>query len=502
MWQMNCHAKRIGLLLGPALFLVVRCCSRPDGLTAEAQAVLATTIWMAIWWITESIPIAVTALLPIVLFPLTGALSVQETSTQYGHRYIFLYVGGFLLALAIEKWALHRRIALHIIVAIGSSVAYILLGFMVATAWLSMWISNTATAVMMLPIGMAVVSQLRNNPCTDKNETEVFGKALMLSIAYSASIGGMATLVGTPPNLVLAGVVQETYGIEIGFGQWMRFGLPVSIVLLVICWLYLTRIAFSLDHAEFPGGVEEIRRQLRELDSLSSAEWRVLVVFVLTALAWICRSFVQKQLGWLPRLDDTIIAMISGLSLFVIPNGMSGIDRDEERNRVLLDWEDTKELPWGIVFLFGGGMALAEGFQSSGLAQWVGSKASMLDGFSLLMIVCVLIAVVNFLTEVTSNLATTSMLLPILASMAESINVHPLLLMVGATVAASCAFMLPVATPPNAVVFGSRYLHIPDMVRAGLGMNLISIVGLTVVVYFLLPILWGVDLTSFPQAWR
>ena len=375
----------------------------------------------------------------------------------------------------------------------------IILGFMLATAGLSMWISNTATSVMMLPIGMAIVAQLRNNPKTDVNENEIFGKALMLSIAYSASIGGMATLVGTPPNIVLAGVVQETYGVEIGFAQWMVFGLPISLLLLGLCWLYLTRVAFTFKQKEFPGGRDEIGKQLNALGTMSFEERILLGVFSMTAMAWIGRSFVQKQFGLFPRLDDTIIAMIAGLSLFLLPSGQR---KEGNATASLLDWEDTKNLPWGIILLFGGGMALAEGFKSSGLAEWVGSQTSLLQNVSLLVLVLVLVASVNFLTEITSNLATTSMLLPILAAMSLAIDVHPFLMMIAATLAASCAFMLPVATPPNAVVFGAGYLRIPDMVRAGIWMNLISILLLTLFVYFLLPVLWNVEVQQFPAEWK
>jgi sodium-dependent dicarboxylate transporter 2/3/5 len=496
---MNLSARLAAQIAGPAAFALILWLVHPDGLSDPARAVLAATAWIAIWWVTEAIPIAATALLPIVLFPLTGAVTLQATTAQYGHRYIFLYIGGFLLAIAIEKWGLHRRIALNIIKLIGTDVTRIILGFMVATAALSMWISNTATSVMMLPIGMAIIAQLRDNPRTDVDENAVFGKALMLAIAYSASIGGMATLIGTPPNLVLAGVVEDLYGIEISFLQWLKFGLPISMILLALCWVYLTRVAFHFRQRDFPGGREEINRQLAKLRAMSWEEKLLLGVFSLTAAAWIGRSFVQDQLGLFPRLDDTIIAMIAGLCLFLLPSRK--LDCGGKRE-ALLDWDDTKNLPWGIVLLFGGGMALAEGFKASGLAAWFGSQTTLLESVSLLMLVLLLVAAVNFLTEITSNLATTSMLLPILASMALSMNVHPFLLMVGATVAASCAFMLPVATPPNAVVFGSGYLRIPDMVRAGIWMNVLSILLLTLFVYFALPALWGIQIGRFPEAWR
>lgn len=492
---MSISARLVGRIAGPIAFALILLFVHPEGLTPEANGVLAATAWIAIWWVTEAIPIAATALLPIVLFPLTGAVALQSTTVQYGHRYIFLYIGGFLIAIGIEKWGLHRRIALNIIRLIGTNVSSIILGFMVATAGLSMWISNTATAVMMLPIGMAIVAQLRDNPKTDANENENFGKALMLSIAYSASIGGMATLIGTPPNLVLAGVVQEIYDVEVSFLQWLAFGLPISLLLLALCWLYLTRVAFKLHDKSFPGGRDEIQAHLHALKQFSWEEKLLLGVFSLTAIAWIGRSFVQ-QLGWFLLLDDTIIAMIGGLCLFLVPS--RSVDKDGKRE-ALLSWEDTNKLPWGIVLLFGGGMALAEGFKSSGLADWIGNQTTLLESVSLLLLVLILVAAVNFLTEITSNLATTSMLLPILASMAVSMDVHPFLLMVGATVAASCAFMLPVATPPNAVVFGSGYLRIPDMVRVGIWMNLISILLVSLFVYFALPAVWGINIETFPD---
>ncbi|MFT5105325.1 MAG: sodium-dependent dicarboxylate transporter 2/3/5, partial [Verrucomicrobiales bacterium] len=491
---MNLPYKFLPRLAGPLAFVAILVLVHPEGLSPAGRAVLASTAWIAIWWVTEAIPIAATALLPIVLFPLTGAVELAPTTAQYGHRYIFLYIGGFLLAIGIEKWGLHQRIALNIIRLIGTHVTSIILGFMVATAAMSMWISNTATTVMMLPIGMAIVTQLRNNPNTDAKENAIFGRALMLAIAYSASIGGMATLIGTPPNLVLAGAVYERFGVEISFGQWMMFGLPISLILLGLCWLYLTRVAFRFEQKSFPGGRDEICKQLAALQGMGREERCLLVVFALTVMAWISRSFLQEQFGWLPNLDDTIIAMVAGLVLFLLP----GRPGDDGERRALLEWEDTKKLPWGIVLLFGGGMALAKGFDTSGLAKWIGSEAQLPAQVPLILTVLLLIAAVNFLTEITSNVATTSMLLPILASMALAMDVHPFLLMVAATVAASCAFMLPVATPPNAVVFGSGYLRIPDMVRAGIWMNLISIVLLTLFVYFVLPVLWRLDIGQFP----
>ncbi|WP_289645118.1 SLC13 family permease [Maribacter aestuarii] len=483
------RTRLVGLVLGPIAFFLILFFFHPEGLSKEANAVLATTAWIAVWWITEAIPIAVTALLPIVLFPLSGGLDLSTTSASFGHKYIFLYMGGFIIAIAIEKWNLHKRIALNIINLIGSDVRKIILGFMLATAFLSMWISNTATAVMMLPIGIAIIKQLKDNPDTVADENLIFGKALMLAIAYSASIGGVATLIGTPPNLVLAGIVLDTYGYEITFMQWFIFGLPISITLLLICWKYLTRYAFTFTQNEFPGGKKEIKRLLSTLGKITYEEKLVTAVFALTAFCWITRSFLLQKL--LPGLDDTIIAIFFAIVLFLIPS--------RNKRERLINWDEAVQMPWGIILLFGGGMALAKGFEESGLAVWIGNQMTSLSGLPIFLLILVLVAAVNFLTEITSNLATTAMLLPVLAPMALTIDVHPFVLMVGAAVAASCAFMLPVATPPNAVVFGSGYLRIPDMVSKGFFMNLASILILSLFVYFVLPELWNIAIVGFPE---
>ena len=470
----------IGLILGPLFFVLIQFGFKPDGLSESGVSVLAVAFWVGVWWVTEAVHIAVSALLPIVLFPLTGALDLSATTVAYGHKYVFLYLGGFFLAIAIEKVNLHRRIALSIIGLIGTRMRLIVLGFMVATAFLSMWISNTATAVMMLPIGLAIVAQYRDHPDTPENEHTEFGKMLMLAIAYSASIGGIATLIGTPPNLVFASMVKELYGIEIAFLDWMLLALPLSIVLLLLCWWYLTRIAVRLDSDDFPGGVAEIKRQKKALGRMQRQEKRVLGVFVLTALAWICRSFLLSP--YLPALDDTIIALSAGVVLFVLPG--------RQKSTSILSWEDSKKIPWGILLLFGGGLAIATGFKDTSLAKWLAELLVALDFLPLLLMTFMLVAAINFLTEITSNLATTAMILPVLAPLAAAMGVSPYVFMVGATLAASCAFMLPVATPPNAVVFGSGYVRMSDMIRAGLGLNLLSILIVTLWVYFVLPYFW------------
>ena len=477
---MKLTKQNIGLLLGPLSFIIIKYFFHPEGLSVEANAILGSAVWIAIWWITEAIPIAVTALLPIILFPLSGGLGLNETTASYGHKYVFLYIGGFILAIAIEKWKLHKRIALTIIKIVGTNVNFIILGFMIATAFLSMWISNTASAVMILPVGMAIVSQLKDNPATSENENMIFGKALMLAIAYSASIGGISTLIGTPPNLVLAGVIKQTYDIEITFFQWFIFGFPIAIILLFLCWIYLTRFAFQFKQKEFPGGRQEIKKQLQELGPISYEEKAVFLVFLLTAFSWITRSFLLES--FIPTIDDTIIAIFFAILLFIVPS--------KNKSVKLMAWEDAVKLPWGIVLLFGGGMALALGFETSGLAIWIGHQMTSLESFSLLILLLILVASVNFLTEITSNLATTAMLLPVLVSLAAALGLHPFYLLIGATLAASCAFMLPVATPPNAVVFGSGYLKIEDMVKKGFVLNLISILLVTFFVYYLLPVIW------------
>lgn len=489
---MNSKLKSLILALGPLCFIFLQIVGRPASMPDAAFDVLCVTIWMALWWVTEVVPIAVTALLPIILFPMTGALSIETTTAAFGHKLVFLYLGGFLLAVAIERWDLHKRIALSIIKIIGTNVKFIILGFMVATAFLSMWISNTATSVMMLPIGVAIITQLKDNPETIENENRQFGKALMLAIAYSASIGGIATLIGTPPNLVFAGIVQEMYGIEISFLKWSMFGFPISVVLLFLCWKYITSFAFKFEQKELPGGRAEINRQLKMLGKFNISEKRVLTVFLLTAILWISRSFLLQPL--FPFLDDTIIAISAGIILFAIPAGKG--------QGSLLKWEEAVKIPWGIILLFGGGMALATAFSETGLAVWIGEQLTTLNFLPLFLLILILVAAVNFLTEVTSNLATTAMLLPILAPMALAMNLHPYLLLVSATLAASCAFMLPVATPPNAVVFGSGYLRIPDMIKTGLWMNLFSILLISLLIYFFLPLIWDFNLKIIPEKFK
>ena len=481
---MKLYPDKIGFILGPLSFVLIMNFLNPEGMEPQAKAILACASWIAIWWVTEPIPIAATALLPIIIFPLSGGLDIKSTTAAFGHKLVFLFIRGFVLAIAIQKWKLHKRIALNIISLVGVNKNNIILGFMIATAFLSMWISNTATSVMILPVGLAIISQLKDDPNTSENENSVFGKALMLAIAYSASIGGMATLIGTPPNMIFAGVIKKSYGIDISFFDWFQFGLPLSIFFLFICWFYLTKIAFKFKQKQFSAGKKEINTQLKALGKISFEEKTIFVVFILTALAWITRSFVLVKI--MPNIDDTIIAIIAAVILFILPSR----NAINSKSNKIIDWDDAIKLPWGILLLFGAGMALAEGFQSSGLDVWIGSQLTYLKSIPLIIIILIIIASVNFLTEITSNMATTAMLLPILVSLSVVLDLHPYYLLVSATLAASCAFMLPVATPPNAVVFGSGLLKIEDMFKKGLWLNLISIITLTFVIYFILPHIW------------
>lgn len=487
----------IGLFLGPILFVLTLLFVNPDGMPPEAKAILASTIWIATWWITEAIPIPATSLLPIILFPMTGGLDVNATTSSYGNDTIFLFMGGFMIALTMEKWNLHRRIALTIISFIGTNTERIILGFMVATGFLSMWISNTATAMMMVPIGLAIIYQvsdaLKDDPSIDTSKENFgFGKALMLGIAYSASLGGIATLIGTPPNTLLAGAVNEIYGIEITFAQWMLFGVPLAWTFILITWVYLVKVAYPQKLKHLPGGNEVIRKQKTDLGAASYEEKAVFIVFVSVAIAWISRSFVLDAFAPNLEITDAMVGLIAALILFIVPSKNRQGDH-------LLDWATAVKLPWGILLLFGGGLAIAAGFTNSGLSEWIGSQLTALQGVPVLVVVLVVATLVLFLTEITSNTATASMMFPIMASLAVALGVHPYALLVTAGVAASCAFMLPVATPPNAVVFGSGYLRIPDMAKAGFWLNIIGIFLVGLSVFYFLPLVWDIDLMSIPE---
>ena len=476
-------SRRFNIILGPSLFFIFYFLIHPfDGMNSQSHAIFCSVLWIATWWITEAIPIPVTSLLPLVLFPLTGGLDLKLTASSYGDKIIYFYMAGFFLAIAMEKWNLHKRIALNIINVVGYNKKSMVLGFMIATAFLSMWLSNTSTSIMMLPIGIAIVSQvsLKNNILNSN-----FGKVLMLGIAYSASIGGFATIYGTPPNLILLSNIEEYFNLSIDFFPWFIMAFPLSCILLFICWYYLVNFSFDLSSLSNVSK-KTISSQIKELGKIKYEEKAVLLIFIVFILGLLSKQFISE---FIPQIDDTIIAISIAIFLFLIKSS------DGENN--LIEWSDGVKLPWGIILLFGGGLSIATAMKSSGLALWIGELAYNIDSLDLILIVLIIVMIVNFLTEITSNLATVSMLLPILASISISLGIHPYIIMVSATIAASCAFMLPVATPPNAVVFGSGYLKMTDMVKTGLVMNVISIVIVSLYVYFVLPMLWNIDISVF-----
>lgn len=451
--------KRIHLLIGPILYIILM--NIPfEGLSKPGLAVLASTVWVAYWWITEALELAVTSLLPIVIFPLSGAAKVGDVTASYGHPFIFLFMGGFILGIAIQKWELHKRIAFKIIKILGTGQKKIILGFMVATAFLSMWISNSATAIMLLPIALSVTERFKG--------AKVFSKNLILSIAYGASIGGMASLIGSPPNIIFAGVVQKSLNIEITFLKWMLFALPLSIVLLIIAWLYLTRYKIREED-------KNIDISFEKLGPVTNPEKRVLAVFVIVAFMWISKDFILIR--FLPGMDDTIIAIMGAISFFIIPAGNGSREK-------LMDWKTAKTIPWGILLIFGAGLAIAGGFSSTDLTVWLGSQLSVAKVLPTAIFTLIIIASINFLTEITSNTATASMMLPVLIAIGTTLNMDVIGLLAGATLACSCAFMLPVATPPNAIVFSSGYVSLKQMMKAGIVMNIISIIVIFLFVMF------------------
>jgi solute carrier family 13 (sodium-dependent dicarboxylate transporter), member 2/3/5 len=505
-----------GRILGPVLALLVYVLipSGEGGLGTAGRGTAAVGVLMAVWWISEALPLPATSLLPIALFPLVGVFDVGEATAPYADDIIFLFMGGFMLALAMQRWGLHRRIALVTIMAVGTRPVQVVGGFMLATAFLSMWVSNTATTVMMLPIGLSVLHLVAaqtgaHGPEAEEDLTalrvghgaapldaadggtsgrrsgsgaDAFATCLMLSIAYAASIGSLATLIGTPPNLFMAGFLEQAYGIRIGFGRWMLLGLPLSMVFLVITWLVLTRVVYPIRLHELPGGRELFRDELRRLGPVGRGERVVGTVFVLTAAAWVLREPVTGALtGIVPNIgavSDAGIAVTAAILLFAIPV-------DWRAGEFTLDWPTARQLPWGVLLLFGGGLSLAAAVRESGLDAYIGLQVGGLGGLPLVLLIAAVVTSIVLLTELTSNTATAATFLPILAGAAVGLGIAPLLLVVPAALAASCAFMMPVATPPNAIVFGSGHVTMPQMVRAGLWLNLIGIVLVTATILLL-----------------
>ena len=488
-------ARLTGLILGPALFVAAMLFFNPAGLSPEGQAVLAVTLWVATWWITEAIPIPVTSLLPVVLMPLTGALEGDAVVSAYGNDIIFLFIGGFTLAIAMEKWNLHQRIALSIVSAIGTSPKRIVLGFMVATAFLSMWVSNTAATMMMIPVGLAVVYQAAHTLRGGEHAAELpkFEKSIVFGIGYAATIGGLGTLIGTPPLAILAATTGELFGETISFGQWMMFGVPIVILLLAFTWFFLTNVSFKVRFKHLPGGAELIRSEKKALGAMSHEEKAVLAVFLGVAFLWVTRSFIWEDV--LPGISDGIIAIIATVVLFTLPTRRA----DERR---IMQWEDSKKIPWGILLLFGGGLAIAAGFVETGLSGWIGEQLRALDGVDVILIILLATALVLFMTEITSNAATATMILPVMAAFAIALGIHPFALMVPCAMAANCAFMLPVGTPPNAILFGTGKVTIMEMVKTGFWLNIAALLLIVAAVLYVLPTLWGIDLMSTPAAFQ
>ena len=493
----------MGLILGSTCFVLMVMFFNPRPEQPEVGLMAAVAAVMAIFWITEAIPLAATALIPAVALPLTGILESGTVSKAYINSIIFLYLGGFIIALSMEKWNLHRRIALNIINLVGRRADLLVLGFMVASAFLSMWISNTATSVMMLPIGLAIIAKMEEE--LGKDRTHSLSLVLMLCIAYGCSIGGVATLVGTPTNLAFVRIFHESFpdAPYIAFGQWLIIGIPYSMVMLVLTWFLLTRVIYPVDPS-LTLDRSIIKKELEALGPLRATEMRVLVVFLLTVFLWTFRRDLNVGIfqipGWsslwegFQNIDDGTIAIATALLLFFIPAGR------EAEGRRLIETDVFKRVPWDIIILFGGGFALAAGFTASGLSRFIGESFAGYGALPVILLIIMICIGVTFLTELTSNVATLSMLLPILASMAVSLNINPLVFAIPATISASMAFMMPVATPPNAVVFGSQRIRIFEMAKAGIILNLLAIALTIAAVYIFFPFVTGTSMDAFP-AW-
>ncbi len=490
--------QRIGLITGPLIFLIMLFITPPEGMSVSAMRVAAITVLMAVWWITEAVPIPATSLLPILLYPLLGVVKVGDVTAKYADPTIYLFIGGFFVAVTMERWNLHRRIALHTIRLVGTSPSKMTLGFMIATAFISMWVSNTATAMMMVPIGLAVIAQVTGISAKQLLDGSVgvqqqnFGKGLMLAIAYAASIGGVATIIGTPPNTIMVAMLNETYGQTITFAQWMVFGLPMVIIMLGLTWFIIVKLLFNTGDLQLSKGKDVIAYEIEKMGKITREELIVLIVFLIVGILWVITPTLKNYIPVLENVNDTVIAMFGTILLFVIP-------ADWKRGIFILDWKTSVKIPWDIVLLFGGGIAVASGFEKSGLAKYVAEQLQGLQGLDMIVFILIVTLLVVFLTEITSNTATATLLVPIMGASAVALSIHPYATIIPACVAASFAFMLPVATPPNAVVFGSGAIRISDMAKAGLWLNLAGTILIVVFIVYLLPVLWGIDLTSTPE---
>lgn len=465
----------LGMAAGVLCLLAVLVFDPPASMSPDAWRCAGMGTMMAIWWSTEAISIPATALLPIVLIPALGLGSVKSATAPYANPTIYLFFGGFLIGLAMENCNLHRRIALGILHKVSSNPSRQIAGFMAATAFISMWVSNTATAVMMTPIGLSVSEMLTKGRKTA--ETKRFSTALLLGIAYAAGIGGIATLIGTPPNALLRAFLEEHYHIHVGFGQWMVLGVPLAALMLAFTWWWLTRVPFNLEGSDVK---TVLQQQLEELGPMSRAEKMVAAVFTAAALCWVLQPLIGKHL---PFVNDTFIAMAAGLLMFLLPVKL-------QEREFLMDWKQTSRLPWGVLVLFGGGLSLAGTINSSGLADWLARQMHAVSAVHALLMILLVVVTIMFLTEVTSNTATAAAFLPLMGAMAVAQGISPQTYAIPAAIAASCAFMLPVATPPNAIVFGSGELTIGAMIRAGFALNLFGAVLITLACFFFADIIF------------
>ena len=506
--------RTVGFWLGLLLFALVLSVPAPEGMRPEAQRMAATMVLMGCWWVGESLPLGVTALVPLVAYPMLKIMPSKVVAPNYTNHYVFLLLGGFFIALAMQRWNLHTRIALGIIQLVGASARRLVLGFMLATGFLSMWISNSATAMMMMPIGLGLIIKIEAmQDRTSGRSATNFGACLMLGIAYAANIGGVGTLVGTFPNLVFAGMFREHFPTapEITFVEWLKMGLPFAAIFIPVMWACMVFGVLPIRGKVVENADAIIRNEIAKLGKMCRGEALVLAVFVATAFLWIFRAKIEvgglvipgwtNLLGLVENVDgkdvsfvhDATIAMAMGILCFVIP-----VDR--KRNISLLAWDDAKKAPWDILLLFGGGFAIAAGFEHSGLTEWIGTHLGGLRGVPIPIIIAAIALLMTFLTEVTSNASTTTIMLPVLAATGVALNINPLLLMLPATICASCAFMLPIATPPNAIVFASGRVSLLQMGRTGFLLNLITVLFVTAFIYFWVVPVMGISLTE-PPSW-
>ena len=471
-----------GFWIGLAAFFFILLSPNPESLSSVGWAVAAVTMLMAIWWATEAVPVAVTALLPLACFPMLGVTDFKTAALPYANPNIYLFMGGFILALGIESSGLHKRLALKMLIAVGNSGAKLIGGFMLVSAIISMWVMNTSTTLMLLPIGLAVCASVAETiPNFSQRDRRNFEISLLLGIAYAASIGGMSTLVGTAPNIIFVGFMEEAYGLEISFTDWMKLGVPIATFMLFSSWYAITKIVYPVN---FIASVEtklQLQNMLNDLGPLSKDEKKVLTIFSLAASAWMFRTLLDNFVPF-SGLTDAGIAIIAALSFFFIPS--------ENQKTDLLTWEQANKLPWGLLVLFGGGLSLAASIGSSGLGGWIGQGLTVLENVPSIILILAVATMIIFLTEITSNVATTSTFLPVVGAVAVALGIAPISLTIPVVLAASCAFMLPVATPPNAIVFGSGKLTIPDMIRAGFALNIIGIFLVTLFAFYLAPMIF------------